>query len=93
MEHTILLVPGGQGRGLGRALMGALETHAAHAGVHAKIAAVSADNPGGIAFHAALGYAEVGRLPQVGVKAGRFLDLVLMQKMLSVAPDTGPAAG
>ncbi|TCM88051.1 GNAT family N-acetyltransferase [Rhodovulum steppense] len=93
MEHTILLAPGGQGRGLGRALMGALETHAADAGVHAMIAAVSADNPGGIAFHAALGYAEVGRLPQVGVKAGRFLDLVLMQKMLSVAPDTGPATG
>ncbi|GAA0294394.1 GNAT family N-acetyltransferase [Rhodovulum strictum] len=92
MEHTILLAPAARGRGLGRALMAALETHAAGAGAHAMIAAVSAANPAGIGFHAALGYAEVGRLPQVGFKAGRWLDLVLMQKILSAAPDMGAAA-
>ena len=92
MEHTILLAPGAGGRGLGRALMAALEDHAAAAGAHSMIAGVSAANPPGIAFHAAIGYAERARLPQVGFKAGRWLDLVLMQKMLSAAPDTAPAA-
>ncbi|WP_132546412.1 GNAT family N-acetyltransferase [Rhodovulum euryhalinum] len=93
MEHTILLAPEGRGRGLGRALMARLETHAAAAGVHCMIAGVSAANPDGVAFHAAIGYAQLARLPQVGRKAGRWLDLVLMQKVLSAAPDTGPAAG
>lgn len=93
MEHTILLAPGGRGRGLGRALMAALEAHAAAAGAHSMIAGVSAANPDGVAFHAAIGYAVIARLPQVGRKAGRWLDLVLMQKMLSAAPDTGRGAG
>lgn len=82
MEHTILIAPQGQGRGLGRALMQALETTAREAGVHCLIGAVSGENAGGLAFHHALGFAEAGRLPQVGHKFGRWMDLVLMHKLL-----------
>lgn len=82
-EHTILLAPVARGRGLGRALMAAMEEHARAQGIHAMIGGVSAANPKGVAFHAAIGYAEVARVPQVGRKAGRWLDLVLMQKILS----------
>lgn len=82
MEHTIILAPGARGQGAGRALMAAVEDHARKGGAHSMIAGVSAENDAGIAFHAAVGYPEVARIPEVGFKFGRWLDLVIMQKML-----------
>ena len=63
--------------------MAALEDAARAEGVHVLIAGISSANPGAIVFHTALGFAEVGRMPEVGRKQGQWLDLVLMQKILS----------
>lgn len=82
MEHTVVLNRSAHGRGIGRSLLGALEDHARRGGGHSMIAGVSAENPHGIAFHAALGYAPVAILPEVGFKFGRWMDLHLMQKFL-----------
>ncbi len=83
VEHSILLGEDARGLGLGRALLTGVEDHARAQGAHVIVAAVSGENAAGQAFHAAMGYAEVGRMPQVGRKFERWLDLVLMQKILS----------
>ncbi len=82
MEHTIVLAPETRGQGVGRALMAAAEDHARRAGVGSMWAGVSGENSEGVSFHARLGYEEIARLPKVGFKFGRWMDLILMRKWL-----------
>ncbi|WP_045391345.1 GNAT family N-acetyltransferase [Falsirhodobacter sp. alg1] len=82
MEHTIATNPRFKGRGIGRALMKAVEDHARAMGAHSMLAAITAQNSDGVSFHEALGYQHVALVPRAGYKWGQWLDLVLMQKFL-----------
>lgn len=82
LEHTIYVTDAAQRQGIGRALLTALEAHARDAGHHSLFAGVSSGNPAGRAFHAAMGYADVVTLKEVGFKWDQWLDLHLMQKFL-----------
>lgn len=68
--------------GIGRSLVAALIERATAMNKHAMIAGIDA-NAASIALHASLGFAEVARMPEVGCKFGRWLDLVFMQKQLA----------
>ena len=83
VENSVYVRKDRQGQGVGRALMLALIERARGKGLHAIVAGIGAENAGSIALHAKLGFVEYGRLPQVGAKFGRWLDLVLMQLMLN----------
>lgn len=82
MEHTLYVDPIARGRGIGRILIRQLEDMVRLQGAHSLLAGIGSENSGGIAFHVALGFQEVARLPEVGQKFGRWMDLVLMQKFI-----------
>jgi phosphinothricin acetyltransferase len=83
IEHSVYVDGAFRRRGIARALVVALEARARAIGKHAMIAGIEAGNDGSIALHAGLGFVEVGRLPQVGRKFERWLDLVFMEKILA----------
>ena len=83
VENTIHVREEHWGSGVGRLLMDALVERARSAGLHAMIAAVDGENVASVRFHERLGFQEVGRMPQVGTKFGRWLDLVLLELPLN----------
>ena len=82
VENTIHVRERHWGSGVGRALMEALVERAAAAGKRVIVAAVDAENVGSIRFHERCGFIEVGRLPNIGFKLGRWLTLVLLQRQV-----------
>jgi L-amino acid N-acyltransferase YncA len=82
VEHTIHVAEDQHGRGVGRALLDALVAEAGRRDVHVLVGAIDSENEGSLAFHRALGFTEVGRMPEVGHKFGRWLDLVLVQRIV-----------
>ena len=82
-EHSVYVGDRFRRRGIARALVEALEARARGLGKHAMIAGIEAGNEASIALHADLGFVEVGRLPEVGRKFDRWLDLVFLEKILA----------
>lgn len=82
VENSLYVDPACFGRGIGSALLAATIDHARAAGRHAMVAAIDGGNPVSLRLHGKFGFREVGRLPETGTKFGRWLDLVLLQKLL-----------
>jgi phosphinothricin acetyltransferase len=83
VEHSIYVNASAQRRGIGSVLLTRLIAEARRTNKHTMIGGIAADNAGSIALHQRFGFIESGRLPQVGFKFGRWLDLVFMQKLLT----------
>jgi L-amino acid N-acyltransferase len=86
VEHTIHVAETHWGAGVGRALLEALIERARNTGHHVLVGGIDADNAASLRFHERLGFAEVARMPQVGRKFDRWLDLVLVQLILNDEP-------
>jgi phosphinothricin acetyltransferase len=71
-----------RGRGIASRLMAALEAHARANDVHVLVGGLEAENTASLALHIKHGFEQVGHLKQVGRKFDRWLDLILMQKVL-----------
>jgi L-amino acid N-acyltransferase YncA len=83
VEDTVYISPDRTGRGLGRALLGALLTACEQAGARQVIAVIAdTGSDASAALHRRLGFTTAGRLTRVGRKHGRWIDTVLMQREL-----------
>ena len=82
VEHSVHVASAHRGKGLGRALVLALLPLARAQGKHVMLGAIDGDNEASIRFHQQLGFEQTARMPQLGYKFGRWLDLVIMQKRL-----------
>lgn len=85
VEHSVYVHRDARGSGIGRQLMQALIGRARSLGKHVMVAAIEAGNTASIGLHEQLGFVCTGRMPQVGTKFGRWLDLVFMQLQLDEA--------
>jgi L-amino acid N-acyltransferase YncA len=82
VEHSIYIHADHRGRGLGRVIIDELVSAATTLGKHVLIAGIDGGNAASIRLHQLAGFVEVARMPEVGRKFGRWLDLVFMQRML-----------
>jgi len=81
-EHSVYIDPKAQGRGIGTLLLKELITIAERRGLHLLVGVVDGENTASIALHRKFGFDISGRLPEAGTKFGRWLDLVLLTKVL-----------
>lgn len=82
VEHSVYIRSGRRAAGGGRMLMLALLDYARGRGVHVMVGVVDGSNEDSLAFHRKLGFVESGRLPEVGRKFDRWLDVVFMTQVL-----------
>jgi len=87
VEHSVYVRANARGRGVGKALIEPLFGRAASLGKHVMVAGIDAANPASIRLHERLGFERVGTLREVGIKFGRRLDLVFMQRFIDVPHD------
>jgi phosphinothricin acetyltransferase len=92
-EDSVYVRDDVRGQGVGKALVAALIEHATAAGFRQMIAVIGdVENIGSIGLHASLGFARAGVLRAVGLKFGRWLDSVMMQRSLGAGDDDMPEA-
>ena len=91
IEDSVYVADGLGGKGIGRALLEALISRC-ESGPWRQMIAVIGDsaNAASIALHRRLGFRLVGTLGSAGLKLGRWVDVVLMQRALGVGDQILP---
>jgi L-amino acid N-acyltransferase YncA len=93
VEDSIYLSPEWRGRGLGQMLLEDLISRCEQCGSRQMVAIIGdTGNTASVRLHAKLGFREVGTLDAVGLKFGRWIDTVLMQRPLGNGAGSLPAS-
>ncbi len=90
-ENAIYVRDDVRGQGVGKALVQVLLERAEAAGFRQMLAVIGdSENTGSVGLHISLGFRQVGVMKSVGVKFGRWVDVVMMQKSLGEGDRTLP---
>lgn len=81
-EDSVYVRADARGRGVGAALLARLLEVAAENGFHSVIGLIAGENPASVRLHRRLGFRRVGVEREVGFKFDRWLDVVVMQRLL-----------
>jgi L-amino acid N-acyltransferase YncA len=92
VEDSIYVRDDVRGQGVGKALVSRLIELATSAGLRQMIAVIGdSENVGSIGVHASLGFHMIGTMKAAGIKFGRWLDVVTMQRPLGRGDTNIPA--
>ena len=92
VEDSIYVREDVRGQGVGKALVSRLITLATAAGLRQMIAVIGdSENVGSIGVHASSGFHMIGTMRAVGIKFGRWIDVVTMQRPLGKGDANLPA--
>jgi phosphinothricin acetyltransferase len=83
VEDSVYIHRSYQGMGVGKALLSELVATATAHGFHACMARIVGGHEASIALHRSCGFEVVGTENEVGRKFNRWLDIVLMERMLT----------
>ena len=83
VEDSVYVHPDWRGRGVGRLVLGQLVEAAAAHGFHAVVARIVGGHDASIRLHRACGFEIVGTEREIGRKFGRWLDVVVMERLVS----------
>jgi len=82
VEDSVYVREDLRSHGIGTALLKDLVERAKQLGHHSIVATISADQTGSIELHRRFNFLEAGHIREAGRKFDRWLDVILMQKML-----------
>ena len=93
-EDSVYVAPDLCARGVGTHLLDALVGRCTAAGARQMLAVIGdSANHGSVRLHARCGFVPVGTMRDVGLKFGRWLDVVIMQRPLGPGAGAPPAPG
>lgn len=93
IENSVYIAPESIGQGVGRALLTALIERCTALGYRQMIAIIGdSGHAASIGLHQSLGFAHAGNIRSVGLKFGRWVDSVIMQRPLGPGDGDLPTA-
>jgi phosphinothricin acetyltransferase len=82
LETTVYLAPDATGKGIGTKLIHRLADECRAIGTHSLIACITDENEGSLRLHRRLGFKDVSKFGEVGLKFGRWLGIIDLQLIL-----------
>lgn len=83
VEDSIYIAGGYRGLGIGTLLMPPIIQAARELGKRVIVAVIDAESEASLRLHRRFGFEEKGRLPQIGFKFGRWLDVAYLELLLA----------